>query len=697
MLKYKQIEKYARSVKAMSSHVYDNNSISQLKGAERVRLIPEALLGSNGIDGAKHTVNEIIANATDEALAGYGKQLDVTVYEDNSLSIRDYGRGVPLGWNEKEQNWNYFLIYEELYAGGKYDNNQKILRKIDEEDGWLTFKIQDYPYLITIGLNGLGAAATQYTSEFFEVTSIRDGVASYMRYEKGVHVLDELQTYETDEPNGTLIHWKPDAEVFKESIIPVKWLEKRCASLSYTVGFKIVFNDKGKITEYEPKSLKDVMLKDADNFIALHNFTHIKDLNGNICICDADIILGSEGKSNEYYLNMSEVKGGVHTNAFDYALSDFFSKVSSEVGVRVRQADYAGKFSVIVSTLANKISPRGQTKDSCDDAYIYTCIYECIYNALIQEHQKGTEWIENIIDEVVSNAHNRIAVAEMSKNLREVERTTKRHKPSGKFIPCELYDEGSPEQCEVFIVEGDSAGGAAVTARDSRTQCILKIRGKSLNLYKATIDQLLANQEIKDFVAALGCGVDLGIEEYESFDISKLKISRIYFLTDADIDGEHIQILLFLIVFKLFPELLYQGRVFICQTPLYRLNLKNGEVVYCMTEEERNKKREEIGAFNIRSENRFKGLGEMNSEDLWDTTLNPATRRTIPLTIDRNDTDIYDILEVLFGRSTERRKREILGSMMDVEYDEVMENIDEMCKMINGMNLSEVEEEVVEY
>ena len=180
---------------------YDNNSIRQRKGADRIRKAPAAMLGSNGLDGAKHTVIEIIGNATDEKLSGYGDKLDLALYEDGSISVRDYGRGVPMGWNDVEKKWNYFLIYEELFAGGKYDKNQDILKKIDEENGWDSFKLTDYPYLISIGLNGLGAAATQFSSEFCTVISYRGGKASRMEFQKGYHVLDELEVTDTDEPN----------------------------------------------------------------------------------------------------------------------------------------------------------------------------------------------------------------------------------------------------------------------------------------------------------------------------------------------------------------------------------------------------------------------------------------------------------------------------------------------------------------
>lgn len=675
---------------------YGNESISRLKGADKVRKLPSALLGSKGLDGVKQCVYEIVGNATDEKLAGFGDKLYIALNEDNSVEVRDYGRGVPLGWNNSEGEWNYFLIYEDLYAGGKYDEdneNQEILHKIDKEDSWDKFRIEDYPYLISIGMNGLGAAATQCASKFFHVTSYRDGVASRMDYEEGRHILDELVVGKSDEPTGTRAHWLADDTVFTEVAIPSKWFSRLCDSLSYVAGFDVTFNDKGTVKVYKKRSIEDVLREDTGNAILAKDFYHITDDEGDICICDATIAIGSGGRGAEYYQNFVEVNGGVHSNAFNYALSTFFSDIGSTLGIKIREADYSGKFSVICSTLTNKMSPRGQTKDSLDDPYIFQCIYNCIYNALKLEYQKGTEWVLNIIEEVEVMARNRIAVAEMSKNLRNIEKSTKKHDVSAKFHTCLAYEKGRYSEVEYAIVEGDSAGDQVNRARNTAYQCYLSIRGKSLNLYKATIDRLISNREIMDIVASFGCGIDLGIEGYESFDISKLRAGKILFIADADIDGKHILVLLFVLTFKLFPELLYQGYVYVVEPPLFAITTKDNNVIYCMTQEECDEKCAELGR-NVHGISRFKGLGEMNAEELWDTVLNPETRHERQIKIDRNDTEIYDVLEVLFGKSTERRKRAILGSMLGVDFDELVSEMESVSEYIDslGMNNLSIEE-----
>ena len=673
----------------MSNKEYNNNSIKRLKGEERLRLRPEALLGSNGLDGAKHTVEEIIGNATDEKLSGYGSKLDVGLYKDGSISIRDYGRGVPLGWNEKEQEWNYFLIYEDLYAGGKYESNQEVLRTIEEENSWDSFRMEDYPYLITIGLNGLGAAASQYTSEHFEVISYRDGVASRMLFEKGKHILDELEVFDTDEPNGTFVKWKPDDEVFRETKIPAHWLEKRCRNLAYISGFEVTLHNEksGEEIHYSAKSIQQEMEDSVGNSIPASNFVHIVDEAGDICICQADVVIGSGGRGSEYFHNRVEVRSGVHASSFNTAIWSFFDDISKERGIKIKDQDYAGKFSVISSTLSNKMSVRGQTKDSLDDRYIYTCLLGCIEDALKREYQKGNSWLMEIVEEVISNARLRIQLAEESKHLREIEKSVKKHKVSEKFKSCDTYQEGKVEETEFFIVEGDSAGDRVKTAR-ANFQCYLAIRGKSLNIYKASIDKLLANREIQDIISALGCGIDLGIDGYESFDINKLKVGKIIFLPDADIDGRHIAMLLFLIFYKLFPELLYRGLVYVADTPLYVINLKDNTSVYCMDEKELKEKRAEIGEGRIHSVDRFKGLGETDADTLWETTLDPSKRHLRQIKIERNDMELCDLLEVFFGKSTDRRKKAILGSIMG-DFEEVVEQADNMADYINGLGLNE--------
>lgn len=674
----------------VNSEKYGEDSISKLEGEKRVRMRPEALLGSKGIDGAKHTVIEIIGNATDERLSGYGDRLDIELHDDDSISVRDYGRGVPLGWNEKAKDWNYYLIYEELYAGGKYgdEKRQKILKRIDEADAWDSFDILDFKGMVSIGLNGLGAAATQCSSSYCEVISYRDGKASRMEYRNGKHCLDELEITDTDEPNGTYVHWKPDDKVFTDTKIPSKWLRALCKQISYVSGFTVNYTHNGKTDEYVGKTLEDEMRDSVGNAVYATNKVHMLDNEGDMCVCQAEVVIGEGGRGTEYFHNRVEMHGGVHSTSFSTAVSSFFDSIRSEYGIKFRDSDYAGKISVISSTLSNKMSARNQTKDSLDDQFIFLCLYECILNTLKSEYTKGTPWLMKVVHDAVENAKNRIALAEMSKNLQSVERSIKRHKTSEKFVSCEAYEQGKAEEVEYFIVEGDSAGGRVKTARDSYYQCYLAIRGKSLNVYKATIDQLIANNEIKDMISSLGCGIDLGIDGYESFDISKLKVGKIIFLADADVDGDHILMLLFLICLKLFPELLYEGKIYVAETPLYVINCTDNTAVYCMNNEELEAKRKEIGESNIRTIDRFKGLGETEADVLWETTLNPEKRVLRQLKIERNDMELADALEVLFGKSTARRKQAILGSMMD-NFDEILEENENLYDFVEGLGLDE--------
>lgn len=674
----------------VNSEEYGEDSISKLEGEKRVRMRPEALLGSKGIDGAKHTVIEIIGNATDERLSGFGDRLDIELHDDDSISVRDYGRGVPLGWNEKAKDWNYYLIYEELYAGGKYgdEKRQKILKRIDEADAWDSFDILDFKGMVSIGLNGLGAAATQCSSSYCEVISYRDGKASRMEYRNGKHCLDELEITDTDEPNGTYVHWKPDDKVFTDTKIPSKWLRALCKQISYVSGFTVNYTHNGKTDEYVGKTLEDEMRDSVGNAVYATNKVHMLDNEGDMCVCQAEVVIGEGGRGTEYFHNRVEMHGGVHSTSFSTAVSSFFDSIRSEYGIKFRDSDYAGKISVISSTLSNKMSARNQTKDSLDDQFIFLCLYECILNTLKSEYTKGTPWLMKVVHDAVENAKNRIALAEMSKNLQSVERSIKRHKTSEKFVSCEAYEQGKAEEVEYFIVEGDSAGGRVKTARDSYYQCYLAIRGKSLNVYKATIDQLIANNEIKDMISSLGCGIDLGIDGYESFDISKLKVGKIIFLADADVDGDHILMLLFLICLKLFPELLYEGKIYVAETPLYVINCTDNTAVYCMNNEELEAKRKEIGESNIRTIDRFKGLGETEADVLWETTLNPEKRVLRQLKIERNDMELADALEVLFGKSTARRKQAILGSMMD-NFDEILEENENLYDFVEGLGLDE--------
>ena len=526
----------------LTTENYGDNSISSLKGENRVRLRPEAILGSSGINGARHTVTEIVGNSLDEVSAGFGTKIEIKRYTDGSISVRDYGRGVPLGWNEKEERWNWDLVYNELYAGGKYDDGQAYLQSI-EDWSQVTFEglVGVLNYLFSIGLNGLGGAATQYSSRYFIVRSISKGTCNEMQFEKGRPVLDELKSYPTDEEDGTFIKWKPDDEVFSDTDITSKWLVDTFGDTLQVAGVKFVFDDEeteehleidgdGLIGIFERKVGHD-LVKTTSNREELESalyhceeFTHgtvnVKGKN-QVYVCNTEILFGFTKKLHNpvCYHNNIKMGGGVQYTAISQAVGDFFSNRGKENDIKIESDDYRGMLTFVVSTYSNLSDLRGQTKDSVHNQFIEDSVYDLVFNRLNTEYGKSNQEVVDAVNRVIENASIRIQTKELARLQREQKRAQKRAKPT-KFNSCRAYDRKDASNAELWITEGDSADGAVLNARNSDFQATLPIRGKALNVLKSSIDKIIKNKEITEIFNILETGMDLGIDE-DGFDISK--------------------------------------------------------------------------------------------------------------------------------------------------------------------------------
>ena len=674
----------------MSETKYDNNSIERLEGPDRIRLRPAATLGSDGLDGAKHGVTEILGNSLDEASSGYGDRMDIEIHEDGSLRVRDYGRGVPLGWNENKQEWNYFLIYEEMYAGAKYDSSAEALKGITD---WSKFDPKDYNYLFSVGMNGLGAMATQCSSEWFNVSSIRDGVKSTMKFEKGYSVLDELLVENIDEPNGTDISWKPDPEVFKDTNISESWVRNKAIEISCLAEMEVHFTGKSGSKEvFERGQIKDLFValggmdeSDVEGIDTYHLVTHEDTPDGKgVLVAVSDIVMAPGVGENFFYNNKVSMNGGIHQDALDTALNNFFLQRGNEVGVRLRLSDWNGMLSFVVSLQSNKFSPRGQTKDSMDDAYAYDNIRQNITNLLNTEWARGNQFLIETVENAVKNAEIRIQQSNLESELREVKKVTnKKRGTPDKFVSCSNYTKKNPDN-ELWLVEGDSAGGSFKLARDSKFQCMLPLRGKSLNVYKSNLSRIFKNQEIINLTQILGAGVDAGMGDNDLFNLDKLRCNKIVIASDADVDGYHIKMLIFLIFYKLFPQLLYNGNLYMARPPLYSVVLRDGTHIYCNDETEV-KEAEEKNRGNIKRIARFKGLGEMDPADLRRSTVDPETRNPlVQIKIDPNDSELVKSIEALFGDNTRSRKQLILGDILGVDLEGAEESISDIVDFVRS-------------
>ena len=455
------------------SNVYDNSSIDLQIGANRIRLRPASMLGSSGLAGARHGFTEIYGNGLDEHTSGYGNRFDVCYYQDGSVSLRDYGRGVPLGWNDKPhiKNWNWHVIYNELYGGGKYETNQKALSEIKD---WKNFNPRDYNYLYSVGLNGLGAASTQYTSEFFIVKSYKNGKVTSREFKRGVPLVngepfnmftatpEEIKAIpeeieDTDEPDGTFIHWKPDDTVFDDVNLGSDWLLTTCRDIASIAGIELHFKDYKKNIDIviEPSTLEDlvqvkskeemVLNKDKPVILKTHNFVHgTTKVEGNpnfIYVAECDIAIGftTAHCKNACYHNSVKMVNGMQYEAIDDALAQFLTEQAKNKGVKIASSDYDDCFCVIVSSYSNYASFRNQTKDGIDDQFIYNMVHDAILTLLKEELAKGNKDVSRLVDRVVKEAEIRIAAKEQAQMLKEANKVAnqKKEKDPNKFTRCD--------------------------------------------------------------------------------------------------------------------------------------------------------------------------------------------------------------------------------------------------------------------
>lgn len=706
------------------SQVYDDSSIALLKGATRIRMRPASMLGSSGLAGARHGFTEIYGNALDEHAAGYGDRLDVRYHADGSISIRDYGRGVPLGWNAKEsvRNWNWHVIYNELYGGGKYDTNQQELAKITD---WKTFDPKNFVYLFSVGLNGLGAASTQYTSKYFEVRSYRGGKCTSRSFRNGNPLVngEEFDMFsaaqedieaipeeicDTDEPDGTYVHWLPDDTVFDDINVGSDWLLDTCRDVAGVAGIELHFDDEqtGKSIVINAGTLKDIVTTHAGNTLVCDEdgepviFTTNSSEHGRmkvegkdfiwVCTCDVAFGFTKSEVENSCYHNDVKMMSGVQYMAITDAFREFMAERGRAAGVKITNKDFEGVINVVVSTHSNYASFRNQTKDAVDDTFIYSTIKNCLLTKLKIEYGKGTKAITDLVDRVVDEAVIRLQTEEYREMAKQTAKI-KREKAPPKFVSCDAYEAKRYEEVELWITEGDSALGAVKSARNKDFQAVFPIRGKGLNVAKAQIKAIFKNAEICKIFSILGTGFDLPNKKGDKlFNMDDLKVGKIIFATDADEDGYQIRVLLFLTFYRLAPQLLREGKIFIAETPRFGINLTDGTRVYARNDEARDKLLEQYRG-RVASINRYKGLGEVDAAILRETTVHPATRTLIPLTCDFQNQTERDLIDALFGADKFGQRKSIISAILGAN---VADMLDDNALLIGEIENSDIDEGV---
>lgn len=646
---------------AKKKQEYGNESIVTLKGADRVRKRPAVIFGSDGIEGCQHSVFEILSNSIDEAREGYGNKIIVTRYEDKSVEIEDFGRGIPVDYNKNEERFNWELVFCELYAGGKFNNN-------DAES-----------YEFSLGLNGLGLCSTQYSSEYMDVDIRRDGERYTLHFEKGENVGGLKREKYSKKDTGTRIHWRPDLQVFTDIDISKEYyieIIKRQAIVNAGVTF-IFRNQVGKDFETTEFKYDNGITDHVTELIGENGMTQVQTWKTERIVRDREdkpeykvkinIAMAFSNKVScaEYYHNSSWLEHGgapekAVRNAFVYQIDSYLKQNSryTKNESKINFSDVEDCLVIVISSFSSITSYENQTKKAITNKGIQDAMTEFL------RHQLEIYFIENPLD--AEKIANQVLINKRSREDAEKTRLNIKKKLTGnmdmtgrvaKFVDCRSKD---VERREVFIVEGDSALGACKQARDPDFQAIIPIRGKILNCLKAGYDRIFKSEIITDLLKVLGCGVEVkskANKDLSSFDINNLRWSKVILCTDADVDGFQIRTLLLTMLYRLTPTLIDEGKVYIAESPLYELNTKD-EVYFAYTEAEKEEFIRKIGSkkFTIQ---RSKGLGENEPDMMSLTTMNPSTRRLIKVLPDdaKRTSEIFDIL---LGDNLDGRKEYIV-------------------------------------
>ncbi|MCD8048411.1 MAG: toprim domain-containing protein [Clostridia bacterium] len=640
----------------MAKKVYDDQSIVALKGPDKVRKRPGVIFGSDGIDGCEQSVFEIVSNSIDEAKEGFGSIIEISYFADNSVEVKDYGRGIPVGWNEKEQRYNWELVFCELYAGGKYE-------KGDNES-----------YLYSLGLNGLGLCATQFAAEYMNVVINRDGYEHKLYFEKGENVGGLYKEQKRYRFTGTTIKWRPDTAVFTDIDIPLSYFQetlKRQAVVNSGILFKLDY--KGEKFEYKyengivdyvaelcgDKRFTDVHFSEGER--VGRDREDMKDYKVKL---SAAFCFSNDVNVIEYYHNSSFLEHGgapakAAKSAFTFAIDNFIKNEGkyNKNESKITFDDITDSLILVTNCFSTVVSYENQTKKSITNKFIQEATNDFLRHVLEVYFIENRADALRIADQILLNKRSRETAEKTRANLKKkltgsIDITNRIQ----KFVDCRSKD---VSKREVYIVEGDSALGACKLGRDSEFQAIMPVRGKILNCLKADFEKIFKSDIITDLVKVLGCGIEVKSKhnrELNSFDLDMLRWSKVIICTDADVDGFQIRTLILTMIYRLMPTLIEKEKVYIAESPLFEITCGD-DTYFAYSDKEKADILQKLDGKKINIQ-RSKGLGENQPEMMWQTTMNPETRRLILVTPEdaQKTSDTFDLL---LGDNLQGRKEHI--------------------------------------